>query len=99
MRALNSAVRLVAVLLFLPVSLHAAGIDAGPGDDDDDGPSKPITELLVTAKRLDAARANIEPSLGASTYTLTAETVENRPGSESMSINKVLLQAPGVMQV
>ena len=71
---------------------------AAADDDDDDGPAKPVTELLVTAKRLDAARANIEPTLGASTYTIANEAVESRPGGESMSIGRVLLQAPGVLQ-
>src|SRR4051812_12559727 len=74
---------------------------AGPSldePDDDDGPGKPITELIVTAKRLDAARANIEPSLGASTYTLTNEVLETRPGGETTRLNQVLLQTPGVAQ-
>ena len=78
----------------LPALAHAAEPDA----DGDDGPAKPVTEVIVHAKRLDAARANIEPSLGASTYSLTNEAVESRPGGETVSINQVLLQVPGVQQ-
>ncbi len=64
-------------------------------DDDDDGPT-PVGEIVVTARRLDEARAAIEPSLGASTYTLTNDAVEHRPGGETTSLNQILLQAPGV---
>lgn len=63
-------------------------------DDEDHG--APVTEITVTARRLDAARAAIEPALGASTYTLSNETVENRPGGETRSLGSILLQAPGV---
>lgn len=68
---------------------------AGGGDDDEErgGPDNAIT---VTARRLDAARATIEPSLGASTYTLTNDAIENRPGGETRNLGSVLLQAPGV---
>lgn len=82
---------LIAALLLSTGSAWAAS-------DDDDGPAKPLTELIVTAKRLDAARANIDVGLGASSYLLTNDTFENRPGSESTSIGRILLQAPGVQQ-
>jgi len=52
----------------------------------------------VTAHRLDTARSGIEASLGASTYTLSNEAVENRPGGETTTLNRVLLQMPGVTQ-
>lgn len=54
---------------------------------------------MVTARRLDTARATVDPSLGASTYTLTNDAVENRPGGETTTLNQVLLQVPGVSQV
>lgn len=66
--------------------------------DGDDGPGKPVTEITITARRLDAALANIEPGLGASTYALTNDAVESRPGGETTTISQVLLQAPGVAQ-
>lgn len=65
---------------------------------DDDDPKKPVTEVMITARRLDAARSNIEPSLGSATYTLSNEVVENRPFGETTSINQILLQLPGVVQ-
>lgn len=85
---------LVAAVLFVPPMAHAIEQD----DDGDDGPAKPVTELIITARRLDAARANVNPTLGASTYSLSNEAVESRPGGETGSINQVLLQVPGVQQ-
>ncbi len=67
--------------------------DAG---DDDGEPSAPVSEIVVTGQRLDAARARVEPALGASTYTLTNDTIENRPGGETRDIGSVLVQVPGV---
>lgn len=64
-------------------------------DDDDDGPA-PVGEIVVSARRLDEARAAVEPSLGASVYTLTNDAVEKRPGGETTSLSQILLQVPGV---
>lgn len=86
--------------LILVIGVAAAPIaQAGNDDGDDDNETKqPLTEIVVTAQRLDTARAKVEPSLGASTYTLSNEAVENRPSGETVSINKILLQVPGVTQ-
>ena len=52
----------------------------------------------MTTRRLDEARASVEPSLGASTYALLNDAVENRPGGESANLVHVMLQMPGVAQ-
>jgi outer membrane receptor for ferrienterochelin and colicins len=46
------------------------------------------------AKRLEAARAAIEPQIGASTYTVNSQAIEAQPGGENNTLNQVLLQAP-----
>lgn len=84
---------LVAALLY---SSLAGSAQAQLVDDDDDDRAKPVTEIVVTARRLDAARSNVDPALGATTYSLTAEAIESRPGNESVSLSKVLQQFPGV---
>ncbi|MBU6267656.1 MAG: TonB-dependent receptor [Sphingomonadales bacterium] len=66
--------------------------------DGDDGPGKPVTEIIINARRLDAARANILPGIGAASYALSNDTVESRPGGETGTISQILLQAPGVAQ-
>jgi outer membrane receptor protein involved in Fe transport len=59
---------------------------------------QPAEEITITAKRLEAARLGIQPQIGASTYTITRQSLETQPGGENNAINQVLLQAPGVAQ-
>jgi outer membrane receptor protein involved in Fe transport len=54
--------------------------------------------IVVTGRRLDIARDAIAPSLGASQYTFDREALEKQPGGTNLSLNKSLLQAPGVAQ-
>ena len=62
-----------------------------------DTPSGEAT-IVVTGRRLDLARDAITPSLGASQYTFDREALEKQPGGTNLSLNKSLLQAPGVVQ-
>jgi outer membrane receptor protein involved in Fe transport len=58
----------------------------------------PVEEITVQAERLNAARNNIEPAIGASTYSFSSQAIENLPGGENAGLNQVLLAAPGVAQ-
>jgi outer membrane receptor protein involved in Fe transport len=60
--------------------------------------SKQALNLSVTAQRLDEARNNISPRVGASVYQISREAIENAPQGDNASFNQVLLQAPGVAQ-
>ncbi|MDP9103740.1 MAG: TonB-dependent receptor, partial [Pseudomonadota bacterium] len=55
-------------------------------------------EVVVTARRLNDARASIQPSLGATTYTVTNATIQALPGGDNQQLNQVVLQLPGVVQ-
>ena len=57
-----------------------------------------VAEVVVTARRLDAARQTIEPALGASTFSLSKQLIDTLPGGSNVSFNQVILQAPGVVQ-
>jgi outer membrane receptor protein involved in Fe transport len=57
-----------------------------------------LEEVNIVAQRLEAARAAIEPQLGASTYTVTRQAIETQPGGANNTLNQVVLQAPGVSQ-
>src|SRR4051812_9063650 len=65
------------------------------GDDDAEERRGPVTEMVVTSRRLDDARANVEPSLGASAYSVNNDTVEARPGGETGTLVSTLAQFPG----
>jgi len=54
--------------------------------------------IVITGRRLDAARDSIAPSLGASQYTFDREALNKQPGGTNLTLNKSLLQAPGVTQ-
>ncbi len=60
--------------------------------------SDAVSEVVITARRLDAARQTVEPALGASTYSLPSQLVDNLPGGENIQLNQVILQAPGATQ-
>jgi outer membrane receptor protein involved in Fe transport len=54
--------------------------------------------IVITGRKLDIARDAITPSLGASQYTFDREALEKQPGGTNITLNKSLLQAPGVAQ-
>jgi outer membrane cobalamin receptor len=54
--------------------------------------------LQVTAERLTAARSEIEPRIGATTYTITSRAIDDQPGGDNIPLNQTLLQAPDVSQ-
>lgn len=84
--ALPALFSLTAILAF-PSSAHAdeAGTDGNSGDD-----------IVVTARRLDAARDAIQPSLGANVTTLDRKALDSQPGGPDRELTSVLLQVPGV---
>jgi hypothetical protein len=55
-------------------------------------------DLEIIAKKLNEARINIEPRIGASTYTLTKDAVQDLPGRANAPIGDAILQMPGVDQ-
>ena len=58
-----------------------------------------LEPVTVTAPRLDAPRILSTPrSIGAPAYEITDQAIQIQPGGENNSLNKVLLQAPGVTQ-
>jgi outer membrane receptor protein involved in Fe transport len=61
-------------------------------------PTEQVSEIVVTAQRLDAARATIEPSLGATSYSLPEAFVNSLPSGANTQLNQVILQAPGAAQ-
>ena len=84
----------VAPLAFVMAAAPVAALAADPSTDR----ASSVGEIVVTAQKLDVARASVEPSLGASTYSMTSQTVLTLPGGENTALNQVLLQAPGVVQ-
>ena len=57
-----------------------------------------VETVVVTANRLNEARAQIEPQIGASAYTIDAAAITATPGGANTLLNQVILQAPDVTQ-
>ena len=55
-------------------------------------------DLDIVAKQFDAVRSNIQPSLGATVYTFSRDTIETQPQGDNAPLNQLMLQAPGVAQ-
>jgi hypothetical protein len=95
----------IALVAAYPALSHAADT-AAPGDSpaaaivDSSAPngSSAISEVVVSAQRLNEARAGIETQTGASTYTIDSAAIQAMPGGENTSLNQVILQSPGVSQ-
>ncbi len=74
----------------------AATGSAAAGTSDTSG--GPLQTIVVTARRLNAARTEIETQTGASTYVIDSQAIAATPGGENVQLNQVLLQAPDVVQ-
>ncbi len=94
----------VAAVAFPLSSLAAQSVAPTNSDSNAPDPSaqqeagKNAEQIVITGRRLDVARDAIAPSLGASQYTFNREALDKQPGGTNLSLNKSLLQAPGVTQ-
>jgi outer membrane receptor for ferrienterochelin and colicins len=68
-----------------------------PSDNASSGAGR-VSEFVVTSKRLDQARASIQPQIGASVYTITNDAIQTMPGGDNAPLDQVILQAPGVAE-
>ncbi|MGH6850634.1 MAG: TonB-dependent receptor [Methylocella sp.] len=89
------------------ISAFALTIAAAPALAESPAPAPPadrgtsqitLDTVEVIAEKLDTARLQIEPSLGASSYYFGPEALETIPQGENAPLNQVLLQMPGVAQ-
>ena len=63
-----------------------------------EGTSITLPTIEVISEELEAARLQIQPSLGASTYYFGSEALQTIPQGENAPLNQVLLQFPAVAQ-
>jgi len=60
------------------------------------GPTAAQRALDTTMGNFDQGRDNLLPNYGASTYTISHESIERQPQGDNTPIDKVILQLPGV---
>lgn len=90
---MTSKILLLAAVSALAVSATAAQAQSSPA-----AAAPEVSEIVVTAQRLDAARSAIEPALGATSYAMPEAFINNLPAGANTQLNQVVLQAPGVAQ-
>lgn len=61
-------------------------------------PAQEVPDTVVQARRLDAARGAISPTLGATTSTLDRDAIQALPQGVEAPVNQLLLTFPGVVQ-
>src|SRR5271166_1873620 len=61
-----------------------------------DAPTPAQAALNAEMTKMNQARDNILPKIGATTYTFTREAIVSMPQGDNTSIDKVILQFPGV---
>jgi outer membrane receptor for ferrienterochelin and colicins len=92
----------IAVVSAYPALTRAAAADAadasGPNESAATDSSSDMSSVVVTAQRLNEARAAIQTQTGASTYTIDQAAIAATPGGDNILFNQVILQAPGVVQ-
>ena len=69
-------------------------LDAGQASPPD--PAQADVDVYV--RKLDRARSQLQPSLGATSYDFSRGAVETLPQGDNAPLNQTLLQAPGVAQ-
>jgi outer membrane receptor protein involved in Fe transport len=82
----------------LLLAAGSAAAEAQPQAPGSASPPGQVSEVVVTATRLNAARDSIQPQVGASTYAFTRQQVAALPGGDDQQLQQVILQAPGVTQ-
>jgi outer membrane receptor protein involved in Fe transport len=103
MMRLRNAVVLSSVMAAGPITPVAA---VEPGTQSEAAPAVRLASdgditlpaLDVISRRLDQARSQLQPSLGATRYDFSRATIETLPQGDNASLNQTLLQAPGVAQ-
>ena len=75
-----------------------ASSESGPDAAGATDSSSQMSSVVVTAQRLNEARAAIQTQTGASTYTIDDAAIAATPGGDDNLFNQIILQAPGVVQ-
>ena len=88
----------MAIGLGLMWSLSAASAERSADPLSDKDTKAQVSEVVVRAKRLDAARETIQPQIGASSYVIPSAVIEILPGGDNADLSSVILRMPGVAQ-
>jgi outer membrane receptor protein involved in Fe transport len=87
------------ILAITPTPALAESPAPPPQNEGDKGATSITLDTIeVISEKLDTARLQIQPSLGASTYYFGSEALQTIPQGENTPLNQILLQMPAVAQ-
>jgi outer membrane receptor protein involved in Fe transport len=69
-----------------------------PANSQPTGPLAPSPAMIDQTRAFDQARQDIYAPIGANSYQIDRSAIETMPGADNNSLDKILLQAPGVSQ-
>ena len=78
-----------------PPSLSQPTVRLGTGDGT---AAQALPDLEIVSRRLDQARSQIQPNLGATRYDFGRSAIETLPQGDNAPLSQLLLQAPSVAQ-
>ena len=81
-----------------PVAPQPPEVRLGTDTQDAAGTVMVLPDVDVVSQRLDQARSQLQPSLGATKYEFSRSAIETLPQGDNGPLNQTLLQAPGVAQ-
>jgi outer membrane receptor for ferrienterochelin and colicins len=90
----------IVFLVTLALPAHDTWAQAAPasGDSAVSDAGGTLQTVVVSARRLNEQRSEIETQTGSSTYIIDSTAIAAMPGGENVQLNQVLLQAPDVVQ-
>jgi outer membrane receptor protein involved in Fe transport len=98
-RSLLASISALFLLAILLPSGSAQPVPAAPAPGPDSTANEDMSlDIDITSQRLDAARQQIQPSLGATKYRFDEQALQALPQGENANVNQVVLQSPGVWQ-
>ena len=91
----HTQVMYATLLLFAAASQASAATDTSTATEGIADPTE-MSDVKVSAKRLDDVRNGLSPETGSSVYHFTQDDIDALPAGQDTPLNQVLLQAPGV---
>src|SRR3984957_464269 len=98
-RSLLASMSVLALFASASPSRSGQPVLATPPAQPDPGANEDVPlDIDITSKRLDVARQQIQPSLGATKYQFDEQALQAIPLGSNADMNQVVLQSPGVWQ-
>ncbi|WP_109480290.1 TonB-dependent receptor [Paraburkholderia sp. C35] len=94
----HTPIKYATLILFAAASRVSAATADTSAPTDSVTATQEMSDVKISAKRLDDVRNGLLPETGSSVYRFTQDDIDTLPVGQDTPLNQVLLQAPGVAQ-